>query len=142
MVMPASAGPVLAEAIYIAALDGPASGTNSPATGSATLTLNTAGTEVSYVVTFTGLTGAETGAHFHNAPPGMAGPRFHTLIFGSPKIGTWAVGPVEVAELNEGRVYINIHSTLFGAGEIRGNIEPMSVAVETVSWGAVKALYE
>lgn len=133
--------PVLSDTLYTANLNGPNSGTASPAIGTATLTLNTAETEVSYVVDYTGLQGNEIGAHLHNAPPGKDGPRLLLLFPGSPKEGTWAVGAFEVGELNAGRVYINVHTDLYPTGEIRGNVVFASVANEAVSWGAVKALY-
>ena len=133
--------PVLADTRYTAILNGPTSGTASPATGTATLTLNSAETEVTYVVEVTGLQGNEIGTHFHNAPPGKDGPRLLLLFSGSLKVGTWMVGAFEVGELNAGRVYVNVHTELYPTGEIRGDIASTSVAVEAVSWGAVKALY-
>ena len=133
--------PVLADTIYTAILDGPTAGTESPASGTATLTLNSAQTEVTYVVDYSGLQGPEIGAHIHNAPPGMDGERLLLLFPGSPKVGTWAVSAFEVEELNAGRVYINVHTELYPTGEIRGDVMSSSVANEAVSWGAVKALY-
>ena len=133
--------PVLADTIYTAVLSGPTAGTESTATGTATLTLNSAQTEVAYVVEYTGLQGIEIGAHIHNAPPGMDGTRLLLLFPGSPKVGTWAVSAFEVEELNAGRIYINVHTELFPTGEIRGDVVSSSVANEAVSWGAVKALY-
>ncbi len=134
--------PTLAETIYTATLDGASAGTPSAGSGTATLTLNDAGTMVSYNITYSGLVGSEVAAHFHNAAPGVAGPVLSPLPAGEPKVGTWAVGAFEVGELNAGRVYINIHTDMYGAGEIRGNIEFSSVATEATSWGAVKALFQ
>lgn len=134
--------PAFAEIIYTATIDGPTAGTSSAATGTAIFTLNDAGTEVSYVVEMTGLEGFETGAHIHNAAPGNPGPRFHTFLLGSPKVGVWPVGQFELDELNAGRVYVNIHSDLFPTGEIRGNLEFSAVGTDEMSWGAIKALYQ
>jgi hypothetical protein len=134
--------PAFAEIIYTATIDGPTAGTSSAATGTATFTLNDAGTEVSYVVEMTGLEGFETGAHIHNAAPGSAGPRFHTFLLGSPKVGVWSVGEFELDELNAERVYVNVHSDLFPTGEIRGNLEFSAVGTDEMSWGAIKALYQ
>ena len=136
------ANTVMAGIIYTATLDGPTSGTASAATGTAIFTLNAAATEVSYVVEVTGLEGVEVGAHIHNGGPGALGPRLHTFLFGSPKVGTWAVGEFEVNELNDGRVYINVHTDLYPGGEIRGDLEFTSVANEAFSWGSIKALYQ
>lgn len=134
--------PVFADTLYTATLDGPTSGTSSPATGTAVLTLNTAQTEVSYVVEYSGLQSTELGAHIHNGAPGEIGPRFQLFFPGQPKVGTWAVGPFEVAELNAGRVYINVHTEGYPTGEIRGNVSFATVANDAVSWGSVKALYQ
>lgn len=135
------AAPVLAESIYTATIDGTSAGTPSGATGTAILTLNDLGTEVSYSISYSGLMGTEVAAHFHNAGPGMNGPVMFPLPAGQPKVGTWSVGAFEVGELNAGRVYINIHTDLYPAGEIRGNIGFTSVPNEATSWGAVKALF-
>ena len=133
--------PVFADTLYTATLDGPTAGTSSPAAGNATLTLNTAQTEVSYVVDYSGLQSAELGAHIHNGAPGELGPRFHLFFPGNPKVGTWVVGPFEVAELNAGRVYINVHTETNPTGEIRGNVSFSTVANDAVSWGRIKSLF-
>jgi len=41
----------------------------------------------------------------------------------------------------EGRAYLNIHSTSFLGGEIRGFLTPAPVSTATSTWGQVKALY-
>ncbi len=136
LTMPASAA-----TIYTAVLDGPTANTPSPATGTATLTLNDAETEVRYEIQFSELVGIEQMSHFHASLRGMDGPILTTLAVGSPKVGTWEVGPYEVGELQAGRVYINVHTDLYAVGEIRGNVVFSSVANEAVAWSAVKALY-
>jgi hypothetical protein len=137
-----AAAPVAADTLFTAVLDGPSSGTTSPASGFATLVLNSAETEVDYYIEYSGLEGNEIGGHFHNALPGEYGPRLQLLMGGSPKSGIWEVGAFEVGELKAGRVYINIHTDVHPAGEIRGNIEFTSVPTEAASWGSVKALYK
>lgn len=141
LLLTAAAGPAAADLVYSAVIDGATAGTTSAATGTVTMILNQAETEIAYEVVFAGLEGSETGAHFHNGAAGQIGARLQTLLPGSPKVGTWSVGPTEVAELNAGRIYINIHSSLFPTGEIRGNLEFTAVSAEPSSWGAVKALY-
>jgi hypothetical protein len=133
--------PVFADTLYTAVLDGSTAGTPSSASGFASLTLNTAQTEVSYVVNYSGLLGGELASHIHNAAPGELGPRFHTFFPGNPKVGIWPVGPFEVAELNAGRVYINIHTDLYPTGELRGNVSYTTVANDAVSWGRIKSLF-
>lgn len=133
---------VSAETRYTAVLDGPTSGNSSTATGTASLVLNDAQTEVDYVVSLNGLSSPEFAAHFHNAPPGKAGPSLWTLVPGNYKVGVWPVGPFEVGELNAGRVYVNIHTEIYPTGEIRGDISFKTVAAEAASWGSVKALFD
>ncbi len=41
----------------------------------------------------------------------------------------------------EGKAYFNIHSSVYGGGEIRGFLTPNSVSTEDSTWGQVKALY-
>lgn len=118
----------LATTTFTAVLDGPTAGTDSPATGSAVFVLNEDETEVAYVIEYSPLTGTETVAHIHNAPPGVVGPLFHGLEFGSPKQGIWPVGPFEVAELRAGRVNVLIHSDIYPAAEIRGDLVPGSAS--------------
>ena len=77
----------------------------------------------------------DTRAHFHGpAPAGMNAPILFPITdfspnppgpspVGSPKTG--CVGPLtgrERGELKQGLFYINIHSNLFGGGEIRGQV--------------------
>lgn len=134
LALPALAG---ADIYYTAILDGPTAGSPSLATGTAVFTLNSAETEVAYVIEYSELEGTETVAHIHNAPPGVIGPVFHDLEYGSPKIGVWEVGPFEVEELNAGRVNILIHSDPYFGGEIRGNLEYHSIAGDQTQAGEV-----
>ncbi len=114
----------------------------SPATGSATLTLDGAKI-LSFNITYSGLIGTETAAHIHCcAPPGTAAGVLFPLPAGNPKVGT--VGPLtgtQEANLNAGLMYINIHTNSFPGGEIRGQIYSSPTPVEPRTWGAIKTLY-
>ena len=129
---------------YTASLDGSQETppNPSPATGSATLTLDAAKI-LSYNITFSGLLGTETAAHIHCcAPPGIAAGVLFPLPPCSPKIGS--VGPLtaqQESDLNAGLMYINIHTNLYPGGEIRGQIYVQPTPVEPTTWGAVKAIY-
>jgi len=127
----------MAEIVFTTAIDGPAAGTGSPVTGSATLTLNDEETQVDYVVEIGNLPSGETGSHFH----GVSDIRHHNLNLGPNKVGTWDISPEEVIELKAGHIYINVHSNDFLMGEIRGDFDLESVASESHEWGAIKALY-
>lgn len=129
------------ETIFTTSLDGATAGSGSPATGAATLTLNDEETEVSYVVEYANLQSIETGTHFHGTEPAPQGSRFHTLLFGAIKVGTWQVDPDEVAELKAGHVYILIHTELYIAGELRGDFSSFTVPTHAHSWGSIKTLF-
>lgn len=133
------AAPALAETQFTAVLNGGAAGTTSPAMGSATLVLNDDLDEVTYTIEYSGLLGTETAAHFHNAGPAETGPVVEPLPATNPKTGTWMIEPDEVVELLAERIYINIHTDMFPAGEIRGNVTFDVVPTEEQSLSEVKS---
>ncbi len=99
--------------------------------GSGTFALDTTADTLTFNITFSGLSGTETASHIHGpAPPGMGAGVLYGLPVGSPKIGTINLvnlpGPYTVADqktdLLSGLWYVNIHSTTFPGGEIRGQI--------------------
>jgi hypothetical protein len=112
----------------------------SPATGSGDFVLNDAQTSLSYNVSFSGLVAPQTAAHIHNAPVGVNGPVVFPFAVGSPQIGDWAIPADMVVELQQGELYVNVHSTTFPGGEIRGQILP-TTGVLTSTWGRIKGLY-
>jgi hypothetical protein len=78
-----------------------------------------------YYFTFANLSSIETGAFIHGpAEPGENAPVQHNLGTGSPKKGQWNYGAVTADTVMDGRTYINISSTNFTTGEIRGQIVP------------------
>ncbi|MBD3162564.1 MAG: CHRD domain-containing protein [Candidatus Eisenbacteria bacterium] len=82
------------------------------------------GDALSYDITFAGLTSPETAAHIHGfAPPDSSAGVLHTLPMGERKIGAWSYGSADEEMVFAGLTYINIHSEMFPAGEIRGQIE-------------------
>lgn len=137
-----------AETLFTATLDGSQNvpPTGSTATGTAALILNDEETEVAYTVTYEGLEGDETAAHFHQAPPGENGSVLYTLPLGTPKIGVWRVTAHDVGYLFAGEVYVNIHTTAYLGGEIRGNISESAADVSdellALTWSRIKALYQ
>lgn len=95
----------------------------STATGTATLTYNTDTKMFSIVVNFSGITA--TASHIHKGASGVPG----NVIFGftppitSPINYTSAVlDSTQNADLNSNLYYVNIHSTEFPGGEIRGQL--------------------
>mgnify|MGYP005839636663 CR=1 FL=1 len=113
-----------AQTTFWAEFDGAQDGTPSPHTGFGVFVLNAEETQLSYDITFTGLLGTETGAHFHRGAFGVNGPVVHGLALGSPKIGVWNLSASNVADLKAHLLYVNIHSNLYPAGEIRGQVVP------------------
>ncbi|MBX2999216.1 MAG: CHRD domain-containing protein [Caldilineaceae bacterium] len=96
---------------------------NSTATGSATVVVNTADNSLQYNISFTGLTSQETGAHIHGfAPPGTNAGILFNLPAGNPKVGTLSYTDAQEANILAGLTYINIHSSTFPGGELRGQI--------------------
>jgi len=98
------------------------------ATGSGTATLDALTGLFSWNISFSGLSAGETAAHFHGAalPCATAGPQV-TLPLGSPKVGSAALTPAQVADLLAGKWYVNVHSTAFPNGEIRGQVAPAAL---------------
>src|SRR5262245_20281645 len=93
--------------------------------GTADLTYDTASKNLTWTITFDGLTGAPTVAHFHGpAEPGKnAGV---ALLIGqnptSPAKGSATLTDAQAADLMAGRWYVNIHTAANKGGEIRGQV--------------------
>jgi hypothetical protein len=138
------AAPAAAQTIFTAELNG---ANNVPpqydvtATGTATFTLNAAETEVHFHIEYRGLSSPEIGAHVHVASPRDIGPIAFVLPEGRPKDGVWEIPPEHVTNLRTGHLYVNIHTEVYVTGEIRGQLYESEVAVESITWGAVKARY-
>jgi hypothetical protein len=131
-----------AETTFVASLDGLQNVPPIPAvdaTGTALLVLN--GDELTFTITYQGLSSREIAAHIHNARAGVNGGVAFTLPLGTPKQGTWQIPPEMVTELEAGRLYINIHTELYEAGEIRGQIMQQQVPVESATFGSLKHRY-
>ena len=93
-------------------------------TGSGTFTLDLGTSMLSYDISFSGLEGTESAAHVHGpAPAGTPAGVVFPLPAGSPKVGSSRVLLAgEIADLQAGQYYVNIHSNLCPDGEIRGQI--------------------
>jgi len=147
----AAASPVLADTGFTANLDAiqevPTNG--STGTGTATLVLDAAQANLSYVVTFSGLTSNKTAAHIHGpAAPGFNAGVLHGLLnqtaaatSGSAN-GVWAIPAANVTQLFNGQLYVNVHTVNFGGGEIRGQILGSPTAANSTTWGRLKKLYK
>lgn len=77
---------------------------------------------LTYEVEVTGF--SATVAHIHVAPPGVNGPVVFPLT-GGPTVFAGTTPPLtaaELADLNAGNYYVNVHSAAFPGGEVRGQI--------------------
>ncbi len=108
-----------------------------PPTGSAGLgwgvfTINTTTNMLNYYIAFGGLGSAETAAHIHGAAlHGTNSGVLHALPAGSPKVGSWNYGEGVEEALLTGRTYVNIHTNGFPGGEIRGQICPVVIPIDS-----------
>lgn len=100
------------------------------ATGKGIMALNANATAVDFRVMVQDIDNI-TMAHIHQAPVGVNGPVIAPLFLGvglfgpaNPISGTAPVNTPQVLHLLAGDYYVNVHTTDYPAGEIRGQIEP------------------
>jgi hypothetical protein len=99
--------------------------------GEARFSVNEPDSELSFTVTFEGLAHLPAGLHLHLGQPGAKGARAYDLAalagvraygFESPVTGTVPLIPQHVEDLRAGNLYVDIHSGLFFASEVRGQV--------------------
>lgn len=92
--------------------------------GMAMATLDTVSKAFTYEVTYSGLTGPATAAHFHG--PAMAGANAGPVVPlanpASPIKGKATLTDAQIADLRAGRWYVNVHTAAHPPGEIRGQL--------------------
>ncbi len=103
----------------------PVNGSPGSAVANYTIDVNTG--VVTGSMPFTGLTSASTAAHFHQAAVGVNGPVILALTGGAGSTsGIWTISGMftapELTALGSNQLYLNIHSTNFPNGEIRGQV--------------------
>jgi hypothetical protein len=112
---------------YTAKLDG-ASETppnDSKGSGNAAVSLDTTAKKISWKITYSGLSGPATMAHFHGPAPagqaaGVALPITPPLT--SPARGSASVTDAQISDLRGGQWYVNIHTAAHPGGELRGQL--------------------
>jgi hypothetical protein len=131
-VMLAAAPAAWAETLrFVAHLDGAQETppNTSAGTGDAQVTLNTDTKALTWTITYSGLSGPATMAHFHGpAPKGVAAGVVIKLgpPVDSPIQGGSVLNSEQVQELMTGQLYVNVHTAAHPAGEIRGQVVPAS----------------
>ena len=122
----AFAGPASADKMK-ATLDGKAQvpPNTSAATGTADIDYDPASKKLSWKVTYSGLSGPPTAAHFHgpaeagkNAGVAVAIPNIGT----SPAEGSATLTDAQAADFTSGKYYVNVHTQANPGGEIRGQV--------------------
>ena len=122
----AFAGPASAEKLK-AVLDGKSEvpATTSAGTGTADLDYDAATKKLSWKLTYSGLSGPATAAHFHG--PAEAGKNAGVMvpipgIASSPVEGSATLTEAQASDLMSGKLYMNIHTAANPGGEIRGQV--------------------
>ena len=118
--------------LYIATLT-PEDGVDTSASGVSSLWMSGDRLTFTVAIGFQGLTSEQTAAHIHLADP-VNGPAIESLELGEFDDHIWEIpeggqGPLTSAQaivdaLTAGRLYVNVHSSVYPAGEIRGDYVP------------------
>jgi len=120
-----ASGPSLAQTRFFATMN-PSQETppnSSTGRGNGLVLLNSNETSALTGLTFRNLSSAETAAHIHAGAAGVAGPIIFPLPATNPVIDfTISPSGQQVAALKAGQQYMNVHSTNFPSGEIRGQL--------------------
>jgi hypothetical protein len=122
----AFAGPAFADKMK-ATLDGKAQvpPNTSTAKGTADIDYDPASKKLSWKLSYSGLSGPATAAHFHG--PAEAGKNAGVAVAipnatSSPVEGSATLTDAQAADLVAGRYYVNIHTAANPGGEIRGQV--------------------
>jgi len=109
---------------------------NSTAVGRASLVLSPDEKTARVSLTFTGLSSGQTDAHIHGpALPGVSAPPVFPLPLGQLSDFSITLTPAQAQDLKNGLFYVNVHSSNFPTGEIRGQFAS-SVSAVTMQFSA------
>jgi len=124
-----------AQTVYSTNLTGPKQvpPNTSPGTGTGNVTLQPDGKSIQINLTFSNLLGTQTNAHIHGpAAPGDTNAIIVVIPNGSPVNNYSAtLNPQQIQWLQTNLLYLDVHSTVYPDGEIRGQLLPMGNAAPT-----------
>jgi hypothetical protein len=122
----AFAGPAFAEKLK-ATLDGASEvpPNTSAGKGTADIDYDAASKKLTWKLTYSGLSGPATAAHFHG--PAEAGKNAGVAVAipgatASPAEGSATLTDAQAADLIAGKYYVNVHTAANPGGEIRGQV--------------------
>jgi CHRD domain len=98
---------------------------DSAATGTVDANLDTNTKTLTWTITYSGLTGDASAAHFHGpADPGANAPPVVPISgeLASPIRGDATLTDEQMQNLQDGKWYFNVHTAKFPDGEIRGQL--------------------
>ena len=106
--------------------------TTSTGSGDVLATLDTSAKKLSYTMTYYGLTGPATAAHFHG--PAAAGANAGVVVPigtnpASPTSGSATLTDAQIKDLMAGMWYANVHTAANKGGEIRGQMMRVASAM-------------
>ncbi len=101
----------------------------SKGTGTAAVNVDPATKQISWRVDYSGLSGPAAAAHIHcgaaaGANAGVAVPLGSGSNWASPLEGSGTLSDAQLADLQAGKCYVNIHTAANKGGEIRGQLAP------------------
>jgi len=115
---------------------------NSDCVGHGTFVLSADEAHLAYNIHFDPWVPDEFISHIHEQyePPLVGEQILVEIAPGADKVGVVDLTPGDVVALRSSRLFVNVHTTRFMQGEVRGWIVP-TVAVNATTWGAIRALY-
>lgn len=95
---------------------------DSAASGTADIKVDTEAKKITWTLTHSGLSGDATAAHFHG--PAAAGANAGPVIDITANMasGSADLSDAQLADLQAGMLYVNVHTAKFPDGEIRGQV--------------------
>jgi hypothetical protein len=99
-----------------------------PGIGSGTVVVNTVANTLTYNLSYSGLLGTVTVAHFHGPANRDSGAGVKINVSSNPTSGTVTYLEADEADILAGRWYYNLHSSAFPSGELRGQLDNQGAA--------------